>query len=395
MIINLQFEKNIYKVGENYMKKRNLIFMVLNMCLLFNITFAYNVQAITPKNKSIYINARSAIAIDSKTKCVLYEKNSDMLLPIASTTKIMTTLVALKYGNLDDKFEVSSKAANIRGSQVGYKKGESISLKELLYGLMLRSGNDAAITIAEGLSGSVEKFCELMNEYAVEIGALNSHFESPHGLDSQNHYSTAYDLARITAKAKENELFNKIVAVKDVEAKEYGFTRSYHNINKILYQIPNANGVKTGYTGGAGKCLVTSVKDNDDDIIIVVLNCTPRWKETGKIYKFVKENYDFKKITSKNQVIGNIIYNGNKKIDLICNKDIVVPVGKQEHCEFKIVKPKSIPSNVYKGMDLGKIDIYKDNKLVASETLKSKNDASTKKIKGFIQKMKEFFSTKE
>src|SRR3712207_4827409 len=307
----------------------------------------------------------------------------------------MTTLVALKYGNLDDKFEVSSKAANIRGSQVGYKKGQTCALPILLYGLMLRSGNDAAITIAEGLSGSVEKFCELMNEYAVEIGALNSHFESPHGLDSQNHYSTAYDLARITAKAKENELFNKIVGVKDVEAKKYGFTRSYHNINKILYQIPNANGVKTGYTGGAGKCLVTSVKDNDDDIIIVVLNCTPRWKETGKIYKFVKENYDFKKITSKNQVIGNIIYNGNKKIDLICNKDIVVPVGKQEHCEFKIVKPKSIPSNVYKGMDLGKIDIYKDNKLVASETLKSQNDASTKKIKGFIQKMKEFFSTKE
>ncbi|KEI07074.1 D-alanyl-D-alanine carboxypeptidase [Clostridium botulinum] len=377
------------------MKKRKIISIVLNICLLFNITFVYNVQATTmPKNKSIYIDARSAIAIDSKTKCVLYEKNAEMLLPIASTTKIMTTLVALKYGNLDDKFEVSTKAASIRGSQVGYKKGESVSLKELLYGLMLRSGNDAAITIAEGLSGSVEKFCELMNEYAVEIGALNSHFESPHGLDSQNHYSTAYDLARITAKAKENELFNKIVGVKDVEAKEYGFTRSYHNINKILYQIPNANGVKTGYTGGAGKCLVTSIKDDDDDIIIVVLNCTPRWKETGKIYKFVKENYDFKKITSKNQVIDNIVYKDNKKINLISHKDIVVPVGKQEHCEFKVVKPKNIPSNVYKGMDLGKIDVYKDNKLVASETLKSQNDASTKKIKGFIENIKGLFSRK-
>ncbi|KEI00044.1 D-alanyl-D-alanine carboxypeptidase family protein [Clostridium botulinum] len=377
------------------MKKRRIVSIVLNICLLFNTAFVYNVQATTmPKNKSIYIDARSAIAIDSKTKCVLYEKNAEMLLPIASTTKIMTTLVALKYGNLDDKFQVSAKAASIRGSQVGYKKGESVALKELLYGLMLRSGNDAAITIAEGLSGSVEKFCELMNEYAVEIGALNSHFESPHGLDSQNHYSTAYDLARITAKAKENELFNKIVGVKDVEAKEYGFTRSYHNINKILYQIPNANGVKTGYTGGAGKCLVTSVKDHDDDIIIVVLNCTPRWKETGKIYKFVKENYDFKKIASKNQVVDNIVYKDNKKINLISDKDIVVPVGKQEHCEFKVVKPKNIPSNVYKGMDLGKIDIYKDNKLVASETLKSENNANTKKIKGFIENIKELFSIK-
>lgn len=374
------------------MKKRKGISIFLNMCILFNIVFSYNVQAATkPKNNKIYIDARSAIAIDSKTKCVLYEKNAEMLIPIASTTKIMTTLVALKYGDLDRKLEVSGKAASIRGSKVGYKKGDIVSLKELLYGLMLRSGNDAAITIAEGLSGSVEKFCELMNEYAIEVGALNSHFESPHGLDSQNHYSTAYDLARITAKAKENGLFNKIVGVKDVDGKEYGFTRSYHNINKILYQIPNANGVKTGYTGGAGKCLVTSVKDNDDDIIIVVLNCTPRWKETGKIYKFVKDNYDFKKIVSKNQVVDNIQRDDEKKMGLICNKDIVVPVSKGSNVKFKVIKPTKLPKKIYKGMELGRINIYINNGIVGSEVLQSQNDIPDKKIKGFIENIKQFF----
>ncbi len=197
----------------------------------------------------------------------------------------MTTLVALKYGDLDRKIEISENADKIRGSVVGYRKGEKITLRELLYGLMLRSGNDAAIAIAEGIAGSIEGFSKLMNEYASEIGLLNSHFITPHGLDKDEHYSTAYDLALATATAKKYELFNKIVSSKDVKKEEYNFTRDYQNINKILWKIPEADGVKTGYTGKAGKCLVTSSKINDNDIIIVVLNCTPRWNETTKIHK--------------------------------------------------------------------------------------------------------------
>lgn len=358
------------------MKKKYGFLGVLNLIFLFNTLFTYKVEA---KPKSVYIDARSYIAIDSKSKSVLLEKNAENLIPIASTTKIMTTLVSLKYGDLDKKIEISDNAANIRGSQVGYKKGEMISLRELLHGLMLRSGNDASIAIAEGISGSVEKFCELMNEYAVEIGALNSHFESPHGLDSQYHYCTAYDLALITAKAKENVLFDKIVSTKDIEKGESGFTRSYHNINRILYQIPNANGVKTGYTGGAGKCLVTSVHEDNDDIIIVVLNSNKRWGETKKIYDYVKKNYELKKIVTKDSVIGNCIYENNKKIDLVCNKDIVMPIGKDESYEVKIVKPKTLPTKIEKGMNIGRVNIYKNNKLFTSEVLKSKDTVSSKK----------------
>ncbi len=172
-------------------------------------------------------------AIDKDTGIVLFEKSANEIVPIASTTKIMTTLVALKYGDLDRKIEISENADKIRGSTVGYRKGEKITLRELLYGLMLRSGNDAAIAIAEGIAGSVEGFSKLMNEYASEIGLLNSHFITPHGLDKDEHYSTAYDLALATATAKKYELFNKIVSSKDVKKKNIVYKR-LHNINKYF-----------------------------------------------------------------------------------------------------------------------------------------------------------------
>ena len=280
------------------MKKtlKNKIILILSLIFIITLipTKAYGKEKFK-KNKPPYINARCAIAIDKDTGIVLFEKSANEIVPIASTTKIMTTLVALKYGDLDRKIEISENADKIKGSTVGYKKGEKITLRELLYGLMLRSGNDAAVAIAEGIAGSVENFSKLMNEYASEIGLLNSHFVTPHGLDKDEHYSTAYDLALATAAAKKHDLFNQIVASKDVKKEEYNFTRDYHNINKILWKIPEADGVKTGYTSKAGKCLVTSSKINNNDIIIVVLNCTPRWNETTKIYNYIKNNYDFKK----------------------------------------------------------------------------------------------------
>lgn len=370
------------------MKKKCIISLALSVFMIFNIVFIYKAEA---KTKTLYVDARSAIAIDSKSKAILYEKNSDMLIPIASTTKIMTSLVALKYGDLDRKIEISEKASNIRGSEVGYKKGEFITLRELLYGLMLRSGNDAAIAIAEGLSGSVDEFLELMNEYALQIGAFNTHFESPHGLDSQYHYSTAYDLALITSKAKENELFNKIVSAKDVDANEYGFTRNYHNINKILYQISNANGVKTGYTGGAGKCLVSSIHEEKDDIIIVVLNCTKRWNETKKIYDYIKDNYQFKQVIAKGEVIDSIVYGKDKKIDLISSEDVVIPVGKEETLETKIVKTVKIPSKINPKTPIGRLCIYKDGNLIKSIVLTSKDNIAVKERRNIKEILKNLF----
>lgn len=365
--------KRIYKIVD-------CIILVIILAVISNPAKCMESNNKNNENNEIYVNAKYAIAIDSKSKAVLYEKNAYMTVPMASTTKIMTTLVALKYGNLDKKVTISQRASNMHGSTVGYKKGEEVSIKELLYGLMLRSGNDASIAIAEGISGSVEEFVKVMNEYAGEIGVMNTHFHTPHGLDHDDHYTTAYDLAVITSKAKDNKLFNEIVSSKDVNAKDYGFTRSYHNINKILWQIKDANGVKTGYTGKAGKCLVTSAKVQDSDVVIVVLNCTPRWKETEKIYNYIVKNYEFKKIFSKDDIAAEIKLK-NKIIKLKCSEDVIIPVKKGCKYNIEVLKPQKIESSIKAGDKLGTLKVYCDGKLVYNNFLKSGNDYKINKIR--------------
>ncbi len=263
--------------------KKFITFFLLSILIL-------NSTSVLVFSKDITPEAHYAIAIDGKTKKILYEKRAFENVPMASTTKMLTALIAINYGNLDDQVEISKNAASIRGSKVGYRTGEKISLRELTWGLMFKSGNDAAIAIAEHLGGSVEGFSVIMNDFAKTIGIIDSNFQSPHGLDSQMHFSSAYDLAILGAKAMENETFKEIVSSKELPKSTSGFSRDYNNINKILWRIPGANGIKTGYTGQAGKCLVTSVNHNDRNIIIVVLNCPERWKVTEKIYDYIKKD---------------------------------------------------------------------------------------------------------
>ncbi len=241
--------------------------------------------------KDITPDAHFAIAYDTKNKKILYEKDAFRCVPMASTTKILTALVAINYADLDDEVIISKTAASIRGSKVGFRAGEKIKMRELLFGLMYKSGNDAAIAIAEHIGGSIEEFSKIMNDFGRMIGLKDSNFQSPHGLDSQMHFSSAYDLAILMSKAMEEPFFREISGTKEVAASKYDFTRSYNNINKMLWKLPNANGGKTGYTGQAGKCLVSSVNHNGRNIIIVVLNCPTRWEATERVYNYVKENY--------------------------------------------------------------------------------------------------------
>lgn len=325
------------------------------------------------KVDKLSINARAYIALDVNSKSVLVENNSEIIMPMASTTKILTALVALKYGNLDKKIEISKRSAGIKGSTVGYKKGEKIILLELIYGLMLRSGNDAAIAIAEGISGSVEEFVKVMNEYALNLGLIDTHFYSPHGLDNEEHYTTAYDMALITAEAKKNDIFNRIVRSKEVDGKAYGFSRSYNNINKILWLMPFANGVKTGYTGQAGKCLVTSADFKGHEIVIVVFNSPERWNETIKIYNYVEKNFQYKKLFTR----GEVISQGPKldpKINLQCKNDIVIPVKKEDNIEAKVIVPKEIKSGISKGDSVGRICILNKDKIIYTDNLVAGND---------------------
>jgi D-alanyl-D-alanine carboxypeptidase len=359
--------------------------------LIFNFSLAFSVKAENDKNnytKVPYIKAHCAIGVDAKSKRILFQKSSDKIVPMASTTKILTALVALSYGNLDKKVEISQRAASIRGSTVGYKKGEEISIRELVYGLMLRSGNDAAIAIAEGISGNVDSFLELMNEYALQIGLVDSHFESPHGLDSNNHYTTAYELALLTTKAKEIEEFNKIVSQKEVNSNDSGFTRSYRNINKILWQLEGANGVKTGYTGQAGKCLVTSVKLQGNDIIIVVLNSPTRWEETSKIFDYVKNSYEYKKVVEKDEIIGEFLLENQNSIILKSDEDITLPVKKGSLIDKKVVILENLSDNLKIGDEFGTIQFNEDEETIFNKTLRvEKFTENENKIKIWLKKI--------
>jgi len=282
------------------MRKSIKSITIILLSLIFTQVVGITVNA--KGNTDLRVNARSAIALDKESGTVLYEQNAYEIVPMASTTKILTSLIAIEQGDLDKKVTISKKAASVRGSTVGYKANEEIALKELIFGLMFKSGNDAAIAIAEELGGSIEGFSEIMNHYARGIGILDSHFESPHGLDSNEHYSSAYDLAILTAKGMDYDLFREIVGSKQISKEKYNFTRDYNNINKILWRIPGANGVKTGYTGQAGKCLVSSINNNGKDVIIVVLNCPDRWNVTDKIYQHILEKVAFGNHTVKELV---------------------------------------------------------------------------------------------
>ncbi|MBS5938997.1 MAG: D-alanyl-D-alanine carboxypeptidase [Clostridium sp.] len=302
-------------------------------------------------NKPLRVSARNAIALDAKTKEVLWDQNGYEIVPMASTTKILTCLIAINYGNLERKVTISKNAASIRGSTVGFRPGEEVTMRELLFGLMFRSGNDAAIAIAEDIGGSIEGFSNIMNDFAKSLGILDSHFESPHGLDSAKHYSSAYDLSILTSKAMEYPEFRECVGEKTISKDKYNFTRDYSNINKILHRIPDANGVKTGYTGGAGKCLVSSVNHNGRNIIIVVLNCVDRWNVTENIYKYVTSNNEF--ITKSNKEILK-----EEKLaglgDIIEEEDVTYG-----YKETDVAKVEVFNNNyINQGDILGKISIY-------------------------------------
>lgn len=302
-------------------------------------------------NSPLKVSARNAIAIDAETNEVLWNQNGYEIVPMASTTKILTALIAINYGNLERKVTISKNASSIRGSTVGYVADEEITMRELLFGLMFRSGNDAAIAIAEDIGGSIEGFSNIMNDFAKSVGIIDSHFESPHGLDSPKHYSSAYDLAILTSKAMEYDIFRECVGEKVIYKDKYNFTRDYQNINKILYKIPGANGVKTGYTGGAGKCLVSSINYNGKNIIIVVLNCVDRWNVTEKIYNYVIKSNEFINKNNK-KILDEEKLAGLGKI--INEEDLTYGYKESDVIEVEVFKPII---DVEEGHIIGKISI--------------------------------------
>lgn len=242
------------------------------------------------------INSRAAVVIEKSTGTILCGKNENDIRKMASTTKIMTAIVVLE--NIDDLSQtvlISKKAASIGGSRLGLYINDKITVNDLLYGLLLCSGNDTAIALAEFIGGSVEKFADLMNKKALALNLKNTHFITPHGLDNDQHYTTAYELALLTKYALENETFSKIVSTKFYTVTISGSSKNIHNTNELLGYLNGVYGVKTGFTNGANRCLVTACLRNDLNIICVVLgadNKKFRTQDSIKLIEYIYSNFE-------------------------------------------------------------------------------------------------------
>lgn len=235
------------------------------------------------------VMAEAAVVMNADTGQVLFSKNPDRIMYPASTTKIMTLLIALEKGAPGNVVTVSPQAARCEGSSLDLRAGDSLDLREAEYGMMLVSGNDAAEAIAESVAGSVPAFVDLMNSKAQSIGAARTHFSNPHGLpDPVNHFTTAYDLALITAYGLRNPVFAQIVATRAYEVRLLNRTAFLPagNTNKLLNTYAGATGVKTGFTNDAGECLVGSARRGDVQLITVVLNSDYRWEDTTALLDY-------------------------------------------------------------------------------------------------------------
>lgn len=248
------------------------------------------------------INSRAAIVLDRKSGLILYGKNENEKRKMASTTKIMTAIVVIENANLESIVTISQKAAGTGGSRLGLHTNDKVSVKDLLYGLLLCSGNDAAVALAEFVGGDLPGFSNLMNNKVSELGLTSTHFVTPHGLDNESHYTTAYELAKITDYALKNETFRNIVGTKNHTITINKYSKSLSNTNELLGNFEGVYGVKTGFTNGANRCLVTAIKRNNMDLICIVLGADTkkdRTRDSVNLINYIYSNFELVNIKDK------------------------------------------------------------------------------------------------
>ena len=284
------------------------------------------------KNNIPEINSRACVVIDRNSNTIIYGKNENSQKKMASTTKIMTATIIIENCNLDQIVEVSKKSAGTGGSRLGLKTGDKITVRDLLYGLMLCSGNDAAVALAEHAGGSVEGFAELMNTKSESLGLSNTHFVTPHGLDSNEHYTTAYELALLTNYALNNKTFANIVGTKNYTVTINGYPKNLNNTNELLGNFDGIYGVKTGFTNGANRCLVTACKRNDMDIICVVLGADTKQFRTSDSVKLINYAFDNFKLINIEEIVKE---NFNNWINEN-SKNIIINKGSEQNLTFKL-----------------------------------------------------------
>ncbi len=268
----------------------------------FNDFYPVTSSTIDTNNIAPTINSRAAIVYERSSGTILYSKSENEKRKMASTTKIMTAIVVLEHSNLSDIVTVSAKAAGTGGSRLGLHSDDKISIHDLLYGLLLCSGNDAAIALAESVGGDVESFANLMNQKANDLGLNSTHFITPHGLDNDEHYTTAYELAIITDYALKNDIFCSLVGTKTHTILINNQPKTLSNTNELLGNLNGVYGVKTGFTNGANRCLVTSTKRGNMDLICIVLGADTkkdRTKDSIDLIEYAFKNFEMVNIQEK------------------------------------------------------------------------------------------------
>ncbi len=297
------------------------------------------------------ISAEKAIVMDAATGRVIFEKNADSQSLIASTTKIMTALVVCEQCNVLDRMRIPREAVGIEGSSMYLQEGEVLTIQELLYGLMLHSGNDAAVALAVYCGGTVEGFAELMNDKARILGMTGSHFVNPNGLDAPEHYSTARDLAILASYAMENPIFRKTVSARTVTVGQ----RHLRNHNKLLWQVEGADGVKTGYTRAAGRILVSSAVRNGRRVVAVTINDPNDWADHGALLNDAFSKYEIRQLLFAGETVGNLEIAGGQagRVELLAAEDFEYPIAEGEAVQIRISGPGFVYAPVTEGAEAG------------------------------------------
>lgn len=355
------------------MKKINYLIFVFTLISLF---FAL-IPNIKTTSYATNTSAKAMCVLEKDSKRILYSHNEHQKLPMASTTKVVTAITVLNNcDNLEEMIKVDDSAVGVEGTSIYLKKGETIKVKDLLYGLMLRSGNDSAVALACHVGGSVEGFASLMNELAVSVGARNSHFVNPHGLDHKDHYTTAYDLALISAYALDNPTFKEIVSTKNyvIDKTNKEEKRYLTNKNRLLSSEKGCCGVKTGFTSKAGRCLVSAIERELMTTVCVVLNCGPMFEESANLLNRSFEEYQLIKLIDKNKEIYNeyMIDDNNGKLYLYTDQDFSYPLKESEKENIKLTYNVKL-NDAKENQEVGEIQVFYNNHLIKKLKLYTMN----------------------
>jgi D-alanyl-D-alanine carboxypeptidase (penicillin-binding protein 5/6) len=363
--------------------KKQLFCLLTLLCLLTLPVAAAPEQAVVrtvPDVSGMEVGAKAALVMEARTGRVLFAQNEQEKLPIASTTKIMTTLITLEQPNLDEIFEVDSNAIRVEGSSMGLREGDLVSLRALAVGMLLHSGNDAANAAAVRIAGSIPAFVEMMNQKAKELGMHNTSFETPSGLDGEHHYSTAYDMALLARHALEIEDFSSICSQYRMRTK-FGnppADRWLTNHNKLLNYYEGAYGVKTGFTKKAGRCLVSAAQRDGVELICVTLNCPNDWTVHRNLFDAFFPSLELVDLAQQLPRVQVAVTGGIfPRVEPQVLEEVCIPLPvKGTKLRYDVVVPPFLYAPVRKGDFLGEARVYLEEELVTTFTLTADRDVA-------------------